>query len=254
LIEKAGPGGFTVALAGYMAKEYLLLQEGKVQDTGFGPYLATLPWQRGVNSQEHVLFWPEEDIENLLAGSLCYKEAVGLRSEVQLAKKVLNSIIGPSVLRARDEYEEDKPLLPFLPWTKAPPPTITSPIPGVGRAVTGAFVILLTRAFDDDFDTTSIASDNAERLIPILDMLNHDSTPSIRYSTNPDNGSVEVRARLDIPVGQEIFNRYREEEELNMPYHRFFSRFGFVPGTTREDIMEMLGDKSSVFFAKKREV
>ena len=250
LMKKAGPGSFTVSMAGYLAKEYLCYLEGK--ETLFGPYLATLPWKRGWNGQEHVLFWSEEDVEELLADSLCYRESNDLRSEVQVARKVMNSIVGPSILKARGEMEEEKPLIPFLEFTKPPPPTVTAPVSGFGRAITGAFVILLTRAFDDAYDT-EIDFEDAERLIPLLDMLNHNAEPTVRYSTNSENGAVEVFARHDVKEGEEIYNRYREEEELNMPYHRFFSRFGFVPGIN-EDIKNLLEDKSSIFFAKRKEI
>jgi hypothetical protein len=86
LIKKAGPGGNTVSMAGFLAKEYLIMQEdlnmGNYDSTCFGPYLATLPWTRGVNNQEHTLYWPDEEIETFLKGSLCYKEATELRDEV----------------------------------------------------------------------------------------------------------------------------------------------------------------------------
>jgi hypothetical protein len=249
LMKKAGPGSFTVSMAGYLAKEYLCYLEGK--ESKFGPYLATLPWKRGWNGQEHVLFWKEEDVEEFLADSLCFRESTDLRSEVQVARRIMNAIVGPSILKARGEMEEEKPLIPFLEFTKPPPPAVKEPVSGFGRAITGAFVILLTRAFDDDFDT-EIDFEDAERLIPILDMLNHNAEPTVRYSTNED-GAVEVKARRDVEVGEEIYNRYREEEELNMPYHRFFSRFGFVPGIT-EDIKNLLEDNSSIFFAKRKEI
>lgn len=258
LIDKAGPGGFTVCLAGYLAKEYLCHLESKELDNGvtspskFGPYLDTLPWKRGWNGQEHVLYWTNDEIETYLKGSLCWKESNDLRGEVKFARNLLNGLIGPAVLKARDEIEEEKPLIPFLEFTKPPPPKITAPVDGLGRAVRGAFVILLTRAFDDDYDS-EIESEDAERLIPLLDMLNHDNEPTITYKTNPDDGSIEVRARRDVEAGEELFNRYREEEEMNMPYHRFFSRFGFVPNID-ESPKNLLEDKSSIFFAKKREV
>lgn len=250
LMKKAGPGSFTVCMAGFLAKEYLCYLEGT--ETKFGPYLATLPWKRGWNGQEHVLFWKEEDVEELLKGSLCYRESTDLREEVQIARRVMNAIAGPSILKARGEMEEEKPLIPFLEFTKPPPQTVKSPVSGFGRAITGAFVILLTRAFDDEYDT-EIEFEDAEKLIPILDMLNHDAEPTVRYSTNAETGAVEVYARRDVEEGEEIFNRYREEEELNMPYHRFFSRFGFVPGVN-EDVKNLLDDKSSIFFAKRKEI
>lgn len=249
LMKKAGPGSFTVALAGFLVKEYLCYIEG--EDVLFGPYLETLPWKRDINGQEHVLFWTEDEVQEYLKDSLCYSESTDLRNEVKFAKKILNALIGPSILKARGELEEEKPLIPFLEWTKPPAPAVQEPVPGLGKAVTGAFVILLTRAFDDDFDK-EVEGEDAERLIPVLDMLNHNNEPSVTYKTN-EEGTVEVKARRDIKSGEEVYNRYREEEEMNMPYHRFFSRFGFIPGIT-EDSKLLLKDKSSIFFARRKEV
>lgn len=84
LIERAGPGGNTVVMAGYMAKEYLIMQEDEsaADECRFGPYFMTLPWERWINNQEHVLFWSDEDVESYLKGSLSYKEAGELREEV----------------------------------------------------------------------------------------------------------------------------------------------------------------------------
>jgi hypothetical protein len=103
LMEQAGPGSDTVIIAGYLAKEYLLMKEyekrvTEVQDgvsidasakkrlssVKFGPYLESLPWKVGVNSQDHVLFWEEGEVEDLLKGSLAYDDAVEIRSSVSL--------------------------------------------------------------------------------------------------------------------------------------------------------------------------
>ena len=48
----------------------------------FAPYLRTLPWARGVNAQEHMLFWEDGDVDSLLKGSLAYDDAVETRSTV----------------------------------------------------------------------------------------------------------------------------------------------------------------------------
>jgi hypothetical protein len=106
LIEKAGPGGNTVAMAGYMAKEYLVSLEDEDDDTKksrWGPYLQTLPWKRGVNNQEHILFWEDARVEKLLDGSLCYGEATSLREEVALAIRVLTPMVSKSIRVARGE-------------------------------------------------------------------------------------------------------------------------------------------------------
>ncbi len=102
LLEQFGPGSDTVIVAGYLAKEYLLLKEydRRLQDGAkpdddtpemrrlskikFSPYIRTLPWERGVNAQEHVLFWEDEDVEALLKGSLAYDDAIEIRSTVSI--------------------------------------------------------------------------------------------------------------------------------------------------------------------------
>ena len=113
----------------------------------------------------------------------------------------------------------------------------------------GAFVCLLTRAFQDDNDEGT----DEEKLVPLLDMLQHSDTPNVRHAMRKADGTVEVRARCDIPSGTELFNQYRSEEEETMPYSRFFTRFGFVPGIT-EDMENLLRDKSSIFYPKKVEI
>ena len=259
IIEKAGPGGNTVVMAGYMAKEYLLLMEElkkeeqqPAEEEGssssstvggqWGAYFQTLPWKRGVNNQEHVLFWKDEKIEELLKGSLCYNEAISLREEVALATKVMNSIVGNSIRKARGEEVDGGGF--SWPWEAKPTPE--GPPEGFSEAVTGAFVCLLTRAFQD-------GDGDEEKLVPLLDMLQHSDTPNVRHAMRKSDGTVEVRARSDIAPGQELFNQYRSEEEESMPYSRFFTRFGFVPGI-QEDMENLLRDKSSIFYPQKAEI
>ena len=270
LLKKAGPGGTTVALAGYLAKEYLKMREieakvatnnkagGQEGTTGeisalsesfdeikFAPYIRTLPWERGVNEQEHVLFWPEEDIENYLLGSLCYSESVALRDEVQLGVKVLQGLVGPAVREARGERTIN-PLWTLLPWEKDTA-TTGSDVRGLEEAVVGAFVTILTRSF-----TTDVFE---ERLVPLLDMLQHSDTSSVTHASN-DAGGVEVRAAFDIKAGDEIYNRYQKEtddDEEKMPRYRFFTRFGFVPGATMP-VRQMLAERNVLFFPKRKEI
>ena len=249
LIEKAGPGGNTVVMAGYMAKEYLILQEelkkAQVPTGKWSAYFQTLPWQRGINNQEHVLFWSNEMVESLLKGSLCYGEATALREEVDLAIRVMGAITGKSIRVARGE-ETEKGF--SWPWeTKNNNNNNAQGIPeGLPEAIKGAFVCLLTRAFQD-------GDGDEEKLVPLLDMLQHSETPNVRHAMRKDDGTVEVRAREKIEAGTELLNQYRSEEEENMPYSRFFTRFGFVPGIL-EPMENLLLDKSSIFYPQKAEV
>jgi len=243
LLEKAGPGGNTVALAGFLAKEYLKTMEdvkkGRKTKTTFGPYLRTLPWIRGVNSQEHILFWTEDDVSSKLSGSMCFAEAKALQAEVSLAIRVTSRIVTKTVKEYRGEVVESG----FWPWEKQADKDEI--LEGLPEATKGAFVCLLTRAFEDGEDE--------EKLVPMLDMLQHSDEPSIAHAMRQSDGAVEVRARRDIKAGEELLNQYRSELEETMPYHRFFTRFGFVPGI-QESIINLLDDKSSIFFAQKAEV
>jgi hypothetical protein len=245
IIDKAGPGGNTVAMAGYMAKEYLMFLEdvkkGTESSNQWGSYFQTLPWERGVNSQEHTLFWSDDMLESMLKGSLCYGEAIALREEVALATRIMGPIVGKSIRAARGIEEAFS-----WPWEVKEP---EGPPDGLSDAMQGAFVCLLTRAFQDGED----GEDDAEKLVPMLDMLQHNDSPNVKHAMRNVDGTVEVRARCEIAAGAELFNQYRPEAEETMPYARFFTRFGFVPGIT-EPMENLLKDKSSIFYPMKAEV
>lgn len=225
LVEKAGPGGNTVALAGLIARERLLGNESV-----FAPYLRTLPWRRGDNNQEHVLYWDNTEIEELLEGSMCHGEALDLRKEVSIAANILQKIL------------TSQPSFRF-PWD---PPFEPLPDADIRSAVTAAFVSILSRAFQD-------GDSEDEKLVPLLDMLQHSETPNVAHAMKESNQAVQVRARVDLEANTELLNQYRSELEENMPYHRFFTRFGFVPGV-QEPMVDLLKDKSSIFFAQTAEV
>lgn len=252
LIKKAGPGANTVCMAGFLAKEYLMMQEDERNDrddsTIFGPYLATLPWERGINNQEHTLYWSDEDIELLLKGSLSYQEAKELRGEVSLARTVLDGIISPCIREYRGEETTNSNDSDFSwPWESKQQQSEEEPVDGLAQALTGAFVSLLSRSFQDG-DT-----DDEEKLVPLLDVLQHSDAPNIRHAMRKTDGTVEVRARRDLVAGEELLNQYRSEAEEKMPYHRFFTRYGFVPGIM-EPIPNLLRDRSPIFFPQKAEV
>lgn len=262
LMAKAGPGGNTVVMAGYMAKEYLLYLEerrlgeddsagtvGAIGGSRWGPYFETLPWERGVNNQEHCLFWEDERVETLLDGSLCYREATALREEVDLAIRVLDGIVSKPIRLARNEMTTSGFQWPWEAASKGSNIDVKGPPEGLADAIKGAFVCLLTRSFQDSSD----GEGDEEKLVPLLDMLQHSETPNVRHAMRTSDGTVEVRARCDIEAGSELWNQYRSEEEESMPYARFFTRFGFVPNVN-EPIENLLRDKSSIFYPQTAEV
>jgi len=299
IVEKAGPGGSTVAMAGYMAKEYILMylderekkveesSNADVQNSRWGPYMELLPWKRGINNQEHILFWNKAKIDDLLGGSVSYLEAKSLREEVALSIRVLGPLLKTSVRMAKGDistsaFERFKNLLPWEQYNKDASEDDLKDILDdelIGDAIKGAFVTLLTRSFadddgledefltettdqnvdddDDDDDDDDNVNDYSEKLVPLLDLLQHSDTPNVRHkvvgSILTADARVEVRARCDIDAGSELWNQYRSEEDEAMPYSRFFTRFGFVPGID-EPIENLLLDKSPIFYPQKAEV
>jgi hypothetical protein len=87
----------------------------------------------------------------------------------------------------------------------------------------------------------------------MLDLLQHSDTPNISHAMRADTKAVQVRARRTLEAGEELLNQYRSEADEIMPYHRFFTFFGFVPGI-QEPVENLLSDKSSIFFAQRAQV
>ena len=97
----------------------------------------------------------------------------------------------------------------------------------IERAVRGAFVSILTRAFAQEE-----SDDEENRLVPLLDMLQHNAEPNVRHRSEVDDETGEacvvVRARQPLKAGTELLNCYNDQL-LDNPA-KFLSRFGFVPG------------------------
>jgi len=219
--EKAGPGGSIVCLAGWLAKEHVFLQLfNRSASSFYQPYLSTFPWSE--KDQPHVLFWTPDKmkmLENINPQAAI--EAEGLRSEVDLAKKVFRPILVSCVKK----YPKSlwKIIQYDLPWSNNNKELEEI----VDLAVTGAFVILLSRCFCSN-------SDSEESLVPVLDMMQHSSKdPTIRHFTE-SNGNVNVRASCDIEKGQELFNRYHNEGVLQP--NQWLTRFGFIPDEDISDV------------------
>ncbi len=229
-----GQGGATVALAGIIAKEWLCSgAEGPR-----GPYLAMLPWDaewppEGEQEQEHVLWWSEAQIDSL-DGSAAYADAVSIRDEVALATRVLTSLIGASVRKAYKDRGEAV-------WS------VWKADDDIARAVRGAFVAILSRAFTQEQE-----SDEEKRLVPLLDMLQHATEPNVRHGALYDEATgaqrVVVRARRRIDQGEELLNSYDAGE---LAPAKFLTRFGFVPGKTTGEFIQSIGGRKRLPFGFK---
>ena len=226
-----GQGGATVALAGIITKAWLC--EGASGTKG--PYLAVLPWDaewppEGEQEQEHVIWWSESQVDDL-EGSDAYADATGLREEVALASKVIKSLIGASVRKAYKDRGESM-------WA------VWKVDDDIEKAVRGAFVSILTRAFTQEQN-----SDEEKRLVPLLDMLQHDADHNVRHVAQVDaedgKQRVVVTARRRLEAGEELLNTYDGGE---LPPSKFLTRFGFVPGQQVGEFVESIGGKGRLPF------
>lgn len=138
----------------------------------------------------------------------------------------------------------------MFPWQEEEEEPEPEMLEGLEDAVRGAFVISLSRAFASPSDSEDGTEE--DRLKPVLDMLQHSNTPNISHKCAED-GSIEVTARGGIKAGDELFNQYKGEEDKNMPYHKFFTRLGFVPGVT-EPVANLIAERSTIFFPQRAEV
>ena len=93
----------------------------------------------------------------------------------------------------------------------------------------------------EDGDEPMLAEE--KRLVPLLDMLQHDTAPNVRHvlQTDPDTGAqcVVVTARRSISADEELLNCYDFGEPLEPA--KFLTRFGFVPGETVGDFVKSIG-------------
>lgn len=165
--------------------------------------------------------------------------------QVELATRVLDGIVGPSIREHCGEAVKTERDFSW-PW-EATAAKELGPVEGFSEAVTGAFVTTLTRSFQDGDDN------NEEKLVPLLDMLQHSDFPNVKHVMRKIDGTVELRARRDLEAGEELLNHYRAEAEETMPYHRFFTRYGFVPGIM-EPVQNLLKEQSPIFYPQKAEV
>ena len=71
--------------------------------------------------------------------------------------------------------------------------------------------------------------DDGQTMVPLLDMLQHASEPTVRH--RKEGAAVVVRARRALAAGEELRTTYLAADA---PAHTYFTRFGFVPG--HEDV------------------
>lgn len=169
--------------------------------------------------------------------------------KVKYATKILTGIVGPVINRARGvENDDDEGFrLPWQSKEQKDPSEIV--VDGLDDAVKGAFVICLSRGFARTFGYNT---QQEECFVPLLDILQHSNEPNCSDENSDDQSNmIEIKTNVEINAGEELFNQYKAEEDANMPYHKFFTRFGFVPGVV-EPMSDLIASRSSIFFPKQQ--
>lgn len=218
---KRVPSYQMLMLSGFIAKEFLLSKRIKDKTAiKHWPYLQSIPWVQSELDQEHVIFWSSEKVERLLGESLAYDDAMVIRKTVDSAIRLMKDVIHTIVQDADDDEIEE--------------------------AVKGAFVICLSRSFAEEVesdDGTTVDIENA--LLPLLDVLQHSNNPNTSLESYDDY--IILRAKGEISADEELFHCYQEERDDVIPKHKFFTRYGFIPGVLTP-VVELLEEKSSIFF------
>ena len=200
LWEESSDGGVAV-LAGLIAHHQLNGEEPH-------PYLGMLP--TGLDEQNHVLWWADDEIA-LLAGTSAYDEAVSLRAE---AAAVCDQLLATAL--AADAAQHGNA--------------------AVRDAVRDALVSVLSRSYG----VLSDSGRECKALVPLLDALNHrGSAPTVGYSftgaagdeggcggEGGRDGLLIARSLCDLSTGEELLVSYGDQADLAFGLH-----YGFVPPT-----------------------
>jgi hypothetical protein len=144
-----------------------------------------------------------------------------IRKTVDSAIKLLKDVFKPTIQDTNDEEIE--------------------------AAVKASFVICLSRSFAEEVESDDGAIGIENALLPLLDVLQHSNNPNTSLESYDDY--ILLRAKGDISGGEELYHCYQEEREDVIPPHKFFTRYGFIPGV-RSPVEELLESKSSLFFPK----
>jgi len=233
------------------------------KSTFLSAYISALPWLP--IDQDHIIWWRQEEADDIFCGTgsdmdsqgnvadgsrAMMEEAVRIRSEVASAIPLLAKIIAP-IVRSK---------------LKMVAPDVIDELIGFGDGMgddldlacnillssylRGAFVILMTRSFDDSFvgigasSSYDSVSEGGGRLVPVLDMCQHTThNPNVYHVCDIDSDCIGLFAGQDISAGEELTISYHLGLDLGV----FGARFGFVPGEARS-FRVLLKERSNVIF------
>ena len=214
-----------ILLAGWLAEERMLSEDSRKAGseiyTKHKAYTDSVPWGRDEFGQDHVLYWTDDEVDTRLRpGSHAHDDAVLIRRTAEGAARMLGEFTLPVLMGNREDLELDDTSLETLRSDYA-------------EAVRAAMAICLSRSFEEEVEDGASGGVGSEMcLLPLIDALQHSNDPNTRLESYDD--CVLVLAARDVDRNEELFHRYQEEDEGVIPKHRWFTRYGFVPGGTEE--------------------
>lgn len=225
-----------ILLAGWLAEERMLSEDSRKAGseiyTKHKAYTDSVPWGPGEFGQDHVLYWTDEEVDRRLGGSRAHDDAVLIRRTADGAARMVGEFALPVLMGNRVDLELEDTSLDTLQRDWA-------------DTVRAAMAICLSRSFGEEVEADGGRVVSEVCLLPLIDVLQHSDEPNTRLESYDD--SILVLAARDVDRNEELFHRYREEDGRAMPGHRWFTRYGFVPGND-VPVEELLRDRSGVFF------
>lgn len=93
--EEFGP---IAILSAYLASEMLREQCAEWEEDPslsgpFGTYVSILPTGRAVSQQDHVLWWSDREVDELLKGGAAHEKAVALREWVEMEGSIIEGML-----------------------------------------------------------------------------------------------------------------------------------------------------------------
>ena len=194
--EEEGP---LASLAAFLASEMLREQcaEWEEDPSLSGPYadyIKCLPTGRAVSEQDHVLWWSHDEVSRLFEGGAAYEKAMALRDWVETEGEIIEGMLVSDLAQKMMGLSVQQ----------------------VRGAVTNAFVNVLNRSLFNDSDL--------QRLVPVLDMCAHSSSPNLKHEVD-SAGNVVVTPTRPIMAGEELTLDYYSSE---FEGHEWYVMYGFI--------------------------
>ena len=198
-------------------RQQMSAEDGSTIDGPVDLFLDVLPMLPTENQGDehpfpsHVLFWTDEQIENLLSGTLALTKARFMRAQAGEVVGLLSTAFLQEHCRTMSVSE----------------------ITAAKDAMVSAFACVASRTFEglNATDTTSSGS----LMIPFVDLLNHmpANDRNVRHAVDDDRNAAILVSDREIEAGEEITINYGERQAWD-----WATKYGFVPSESINTAVE----------------